>query len=96
MRILVDALPLRHGGGVTYLQAQLAALAEMAPDLDLHTLVAPWSAAGRPARRTSTVRVRSVPTRFGYEIARLAFRRADVLYCPANFGPLRLARTPRC
>ena len=24
MRVVVDALPLRHGGGVTYLQAQLA------------------------------------------------------------------------
>jgi glycosyltransferase involved in cell wall biosynthesis len=93
MKVVVDALPLRHGGGVTYLQGQLAALAETSPDLDLHTLVAPWSTlAGLPGR-TRTVRVRSVPVRFGYEIGRLPFVRADVLYCPANFGP-RIARTP--
>jgi glycosyltransferase involved in cell wall biosynthesis len=93
VKVVVDALPLRHGGGVTYLQAQLAALAEVSPDLDLHTLVAPWSTlAGLPGR-TSTVKVRSVPTRFGYEIGRLPFVRADVLYCPANFGP-RVGRAP--
>jgi len=93
MKVLVDALPLRHGGGVTYLQAQLAALAATDPDLDLHTLVAPWTTlAGLPGR-TSTVRVGSVPVRFGYEIGRLPFARADVLYCPANFGPAA-ARTP--
>jgi glycosyltransferase involved in cell wall biosynthesis len=93
MRVLVDALPLRHGGGVTYLQSQLAALAASSPDLDLHTLVAPWSTLTGLPGRTSTVRVRSVPMRFGYEIARLPFTRTDVLYCPANFGP-RAARAP--
>jgi glycosyltransferase involved in cell wall biosynthesis len=93
VKVVVDALPLRHGGGVTYLQAQLAALAADSPDVHLHTLVAPWSKlAGLPGR-TTTVRVRSVPVRFGYELGRLPFVHADVLYCPANFGP-RLARTP--
>lgn len=93
MRVVVDALPLRHGGGVTYLQAQLAALAETSPDVDLHTLVAPWSALADLPGRITTVRVGSVPVRFGYEIGRLPFVRADVLYCPANFGP-PAARTP--
>jgi glycosyltransferase involved in cell wall biosynthesis len=91
--VVVDALPLRHGGGVTYLQAQLGALADVAPDVDLHTLVAPWSRLTGLPGRTSTVRVGSVPVRFGYELGRLPFVRADVLYCPANFGPAR-ARTP--
>lgn len=88
MRVLVDALPLRQGGGVTYFQQQMTALAEVAPDLDLHTLVAPWSKlAGLPGR-TEVVPVRSVPTRFAYEMLRVPLRRSDALYCPANFGPV--------
>jgi glycosyltransferase involved in cell wall biosynthesis len=93
MKILVDALPLRHGGGVTYLQAQLSALARVAPDLDLHTLVSPWSRLEGLPGRVDTVRVRAVAQRFAYELVPLALRRADVLYCPANFGPMR-SRTP--
>jgi glycosyltransferase involved in cell wall biosynthesis len=93
VKVLVDALPLRHGGGVTYLQAQLAALARVAPELDLHTLVSPWSRLDGLPGRVDTVRVRGVAQRYGYELGPLAFRRADVLYCPANFGPVR-SRTP--
>jgi glycosyltransferase involved in cell wall biosynthesis len=93
MKVVVDALPLRHGGGVTYLTAQLQALAEVAPDVDLHTLVSPWGRLPDLPGNVRTVRLRSVPQRFGYEVARLPFVRADVLYCPANFGPPR-ARAP--
>jgi glycosyltransferase involved in cell wall biosynthesis len=93
VKLLVDALPLRHGGGATYLRSQLAALAEVAPDLDVESLVTPWNAIGGLPGVTRTVKVRSVPQRFGYEIACLPFHRPDVLYCPANFAPLA-ARAP--
>lgn len=88
MRVLVNALPLRQGGGVTYFQQQMSALAEVAPDLQLHTLISPWSKLADLPGRTETVKLRTVPGRFAYEQTRLPLRRADVLYCPANFGPL--------
>lgn len=88
MRVLVNALPLRQGGGVTYFQQQMAALAHVAPELDLHTLVSPWGRLSDLPGTTEVVPVRSVPTRFGYEQFRIPLRRADVLYCPANFGPV--------
>lgn len=91
--MLVDALPLRHGGGVTYLHAQLDALAEIAPELRLETLVSPWTTVQDLPGSTRTVRLRSVPQRYAYELFGLPFSRADVLYCPANFGPLA-ARAP--
>ena len=55
--------------------------------------MSPWSQLADLPGTVRTVRLRSVPQRFGYEVARLPFVRADVLYCPANFGP-RWARTP--
>jgi glycosyltransferase involved in cell wall biosynthesis len=90
IRVLVNALPLRFGGGVTYLQSQLAALSAVAPDLTFHTLVAPW-AKGLDALpgEVETVRVRSVAARFAYEQTLLTQRRADLVYCPANFAPVR-------
>jgi len=88
MRVLVNALPLRYGGGVTYLRQQLGALDRVAPDLCLHTLLAPWTELDQLPGTTETVAVGSVPLRFAYEQVRLPLRKADVLYCPANFGPL--------
>ena len=88
MRVVVNALPLRHGGGVTYLQQQLTELAQVAPDISLHTLMAPWSKLGDLPGATETVRVRSVAGRFFFEQTRLPLRQADLLYCPANFGPM--------
>lgn len=87
MRVLVNALPLRRGGGVTYLAQQLAGLARVAPELELHTLVSPWTEVGDLPGTVETVPVRSVPTRFAYEQARLPNRACDLLYCAANFGP---------
>lgn len=91
MRVLVNALPLRRGGGVTYLRQQLAALARVAPELDLHTLVSPWTEADGLPGTVETVPLRSVATRFAYEQVRLPFRSCDLLYCAANFGPTVLA-----
>src|SRR5690606_33519424 len=39
--VVVDALSVRLGGGLTYTGNQLAALAQVRPDLDLRVLVAP-------------------------------------------------------
>lgn len=88
MKVLVNALPLRRGGGVTYLEQQLAALARVAPDLDLHTLLSPWAEVGDLPGTVERVPVKSVPTRFLYEQLGLQRRDFDVLYCVANFGPL--------
>lgn len=88
MRILVNALPLRHGGGVTYLQQQLTALARVDTSLDLHTLVSPWIKDTAFPGAVERIAVGSVPRRFAYEQVQLPFRRADVLYCPANFAPM--------
>src|SRR5699024_10829278 len=86
-------LPLRQGGGVTYLEQQLAAISRVSPDIELHNLVSPWGQIGPLPGAVETVRIRSVPTRFLYEQTRLPLRKFDLLYCPANFGPL-LGRRP--
>lgn len=90
MKILVDALPLRFGGGVTYLKHQLSALEKLSPDLRFHTLAAPWTQGldGLPGE-IEVVPLRSVAARAVYEQFGLPRRRADLVYCPANFGPLR-------
>ena len=93
MRVLVNALPLRHGGGVAFVQQQLRALARVDPDLELHTLVSPWSQLRDIPGMVETVPVPSVPARFAYEQFVLPWRSADVLYCPANFGPV-MSRAP--
>ncbi len=95
MRVLVNALPLRVGGGVAYLRQQLEAMARVAPDIQLHTLLSPWTEVDEHELPgyVEVVPVRSVATRFGYEQLRLPWRRPDVLYCPANFAPL-VSRAP--
>jgi glycosyltransferase involved in cell wall biosynthesis len=87
MRVLVDGLPLRHGGGVTHLENELSALARVDPGIECHTLLSPWSSVTGLPGGVETVRLRSVAHRFAYEQARIPFRKADLLYCPANFGP---------
>lgn len=93
MRVLVNALPLRYGGGTTYLREQLTAFARVAPDTDLHVLRSPWTELDGVPGTVETVRVRSVAMRFLYEQASLGLRPTDVLYSPANFGP-SWARAP--
>jgi glycosyltransferase involved in cell wall biosynthesis len=93
MKVLVNAMPLRHGGGASYLKQQLDAFARVDPSTSYHTLLSPWTQAEALPGAVETVPVRSVLGRFAYEQTRLPFKRADVLYCPANFGPM-LARMP--
>lgn len=88
MRILVNALPLRQGGGVSYFQQQMAALARVAPELQMHSLISPWAEMRDLPGSTETIFVKSVPSRFAYEQLQIPLRRADLLYCPANFGPM--------
>jgi len=87
MRVLVNALPLRYGGGVTYLMEQMAAFARVVPDWDLHHLVAPWAEIDGLPGTTEVVPGRNVAALFAYEQLLLPLRPTDVLYCPANFGP---------
>ena len=89
LQILVNALPLRFGGGVTYLQRQLEAITAADPDIEFHTLVSPWAQGLADLPGTvETIPVRSIPARFAYEQTALPRRRADLVYCPANFAPL--------
>lgn len=93
MRVLVNALPLRSGGGVTYLEQQLNALARVSPEMSLHTLTSPWSSLTGLPGTVETPRLWSVPMRFAYEQFMLPMRATDLLYCPANFAPM-IARGP--
>lgn len=93
LKLLVDALPLRHGGGVTYFKQQIAALARIAPELSLHSLVSPWADMADLPGTVETVPVRNVPQRFVYQQLCLPWRKTDILYCAANFAPA-LSRTP--
>lgn len=89
MKVLVDALPLRHGGGVSYLIDQLQALARVAPDLEVRTLVSPWmQRRDELPGQVGVTRVPNVAVRMAYEQTLLPLARADVLYCAANFGPV--------
>lgn len=89
MKVLVNALPLRFGGGVTYLRHQLQAMTELSPEWSFHTLVAPWTEGlSELPGEVETVPLRSVAARSLYEQVGLPRRRADLVYCPANFGPL--------
>lgn len=93
MRVLVNAMPLRYGGGTTYLRQQLAALGRVAPGLAIRVLRSPWTELDGIAASVETINVRSVATRYLYEQTLLGTRSTDVLYAPANFGP-SWARSP--
>jgi hypothetical protein len=43
VRVIVDDLPVRHGGGAEYVRQQLRALATVDPTAEFHTLLSPWS-----------------------------------------------------
>ncbi|GIU83795.1 MAG: hypothetical protein KatS3mg008_0570 [Acidimicrobiales bacterium] len=91
MRVLVDACAVRVGGGLSYARSQLAALEKVAPDLELEVLASPWNArelASSLRSRVKTLPAFDVPSRFLLEQLVLSSRRADVVYCPNNFGPL--------
>lgn len=93
MKILVDALPARDGGGLTYLIEQVRAIEAVAPDLTLELLAAPWSYSTIVDAVRSVVHrvgVRTVADRFAFEqtVLRNRARKWDLLYCPLNFGPM--------
>ncbi len=96
MRVLVDALSVHFGGGLTFALEQLQALRRVRGDIDLEVLVAPWNrdslgpslqAAGASV---DEVRLASLPQRWAWQETALPRRArgADVLYAPGNFLPL--------
>lgn len=96
MRVLVDALSVHFGGGLTFALEQLVALRRIRPDIDLEVLVAPWNldSLGPPLTAAGAtveeVHLGSLPQRWTWQetvLPRRA-RRADVLYAPGNFLPL--------
>lgn len=92
MKLLIDSLPARDGGGASYVRQQFSELGRAAPDMDMTALVSPWNTIGKTPLRTETVPVRTLAGRFAYEQVRLPARKADALYCPLNFGPVRPRR----
>jgi glycosyltransferase involved in cell wall biosynthesis len=93
--VVVDALSARLGGGLSYLVAQLGALEEVAPHVDLRVLAAPANAEPlRRALRSPVSVVTSSVLRPLYEQTVLAAsgREREVLYCPGNFAPLAGSR----
>lgn len=99
MRVLVDALPARDGGGVTYLIEEIRALEAAAPQVTLDVLVSPWAyeaIGGSIESEVRCVNAKTVVDRFAFEQTVLLKRARsyDVLYCPLNFGPMLRGRSP--
>ena len=95
MRVVVNALPLRHGGGVSYLHQQLHAIAEVAPDIELHSLVS--TLGGRSGRapgddRGDTCTLRRASLRLRAGRAALSSRRPRLL--PRELRPAVLLGAP--
>lgn len=99
--VVVDALSVGLGGGLTYTGNQLAALGEVRPDLALEVLVAPGNHEALAARvgggaTFTTVDVGGSARRVLWEQLRLAGRvpGGGVLHCPGNLVPLRSGPAP--
>lgn len=97
MKIIVDGMSARVGGGLSFLIGQLSALEDQGAKIEI--LTAPWndddfgSRLRSPRRR---VPVPNVAARFAYEQVVMPFTAsADVLYCPGNFIPLLAGVAPR-
>lgn len=93
MRILVNALPARDGGGLRYLIEEMRGIEAVAPDTSLELLASPWGykpIAESVRSQVRSVDVKSVGDRFVFEqtVLRKRARKWDVLYCPLNFGPV--------
>jgi glycosyltransferase involved in cell wall biosynthesis len=94
MRVLVNAISARLGGGLTVISHQLAALAKVRHGWSIVVLAAPWNSEtiGRiRGVEMHVVRVDSLATRLAFEqiVLPLRFARSiDVVYCPGNFMPL--------
>jgi len=96
MRILINALHARSGGGITYLNNMLPLLADD-PELDIHVCLHENQ---RELLNTDTRKVTFHYLGFPYGFVRVLWREqfdiprlsrkiaADVVFSPANFGPL--------
>lgn len=98
VNVLINATSAKVGGGLSYLSRQLRGL-ERATDIDAVVLVSPWNVAGFSSvleRFTlQRVPVANAGTRYLWENLALPAKTApDVIYCPANFGPLVGTRAP--
>jgi glycosyltransferase involved in cell wall biosynthesis len=95
VRVLVNALHARTGGGVTYLRNMLPRLAAD-PELDVHLCLHGEQAADMPGGDAVTAHLAACGAGFyttliweQFGLPRLARRiGADVVFSPANFGPL--------
>lgn len=101
--LVVDALSVHLGGGLTYTGSQLAALRRVRPDLDLQVLVPEGEGGEALLRRTDLPQesVRLGPAggvlrRVIWEQRRLVHQvpAGGVLHCPGNVAPLRPGGTP--
>lgn len=99
--VVVDALSVRLGGGLTYTASQLAALARVRPDLDVRVLVAPGEGGRALATRLDGADLRIPVTggtvrRVVWEQLRLAraVPPGSVLHCPGNVAPLQHGTVP--
>jgi glycosyltransferase involved in cell wall biosynthesis len=98
LRVLVDATSARVGGGLTFVVEQLAALAAR-PGVTGELVASPANAAvlaervGWPARAIATAQP---GLRYLWEQTGLRRRSRpfDVVYCPANLGPLTALPVP--
>ncbi|MGZ4413777.1 MAG: glycosyltransferase [Gaiellaceae bacterium] len=99
MRVAVDGLAARTGGGVTYLRSVLGAALATDPELELVILVAdptPLAALAADPRVRTVAPLGPRPSvlrRVAFELAMLgrfvARLDADVLLCPSEIAPLR-------
>jgi hypothetical protein len=98
MRVLVDALSARAGGGLSYVVQQLEGLVRVRPDWTISVLAAPWNE--QALRSIAHVDVRlvgahSLAERLVFEQGALPLqlgRDLDALYCLGNFVPNRAGR----
>jgi glycosyltransferase involved in cell wall biosynthesis len=102
MRVLVDALSVHFGGGLTFATEQLGALRRVRPDIELEVLVAPWNrdtlgpALTRFGATTEEVVLGSLATRWFWQEREIPRRVSefDLFYAPGNFLPLRPLSAP--
>jgi glycosyltransferase involved in cell wall biosynthesis len=99
--VLVDALGVGLGGGLTYVTGQVGGLAQVRPDLQPAVLAHPGNAADLVAGLPATVPVEVVPVpsvarRVVWEQTRLLSRvpAGAVLLAPGNVAPLLPGRPP--
>jgi glycosyltransferase involved in cell wall biosynthesis len=97
--VVVDALSVHFGGGATYLTEQLAALEDVAPEVELRVLAGPWNARGLAAAIRSPVEVVHVRDGLGrlvWEQTMLGLKHVPngVLYSPGGTAPLAGCRLP--